>query len=81
MTTDTAVSGVLERTWHDRNTASIEGTLRGFLATVYRPDGTELAQASFPVATGDWSNYGQRVDAAYAVAQAWLALWGLESRN
>lgn len=70
-------SGMLWRDYTD----SIEATLRGFMATVYRPDGTTLAQESFPVVCPDHRNYDAASAKAYAQAKAWLANYGLEPRN
>lgn len=57
--------------------SSIEGTQRGYLATVYRPDGSKLDEASFPtIPAHHGGSYGRACDAAYAAAKAWLALYG-----
>lgn len=74
---ETAHSGMLWRDYTD----SIDATLRGFMATVYRPDGTTLAQESFPVVCPDGRGYDAAAGEAYAKAKEWLSLWGLESRR
>ena len=60
--------------------ATIEspGMRLGFRATILADDGSVMDTAFFPAFTGgDWSRVNAAVDAAYAAAKAWVALWGL----
>lgn len=60
-------------------TASIEapGMRPGFRATIYTDGGSVVATAFFPAIWGDdWSRCKAAIEAAYAAAKAWVALYG-----